>query len=80
MNVQTSWRLLTTAPITAGIFLGDLLIATIERVVCPNTGVLSFELRTVSEVRRFAELPDAMRLMGIDGKLPNHHTACAVRL
>ena len=80
MNVQTSWKLLNTAPITAGIFLGDLVIATIERVVCPNTGTLSFELRTVSEVRRFAQLPDAMRLMGIDGKLQNHHAARAVRL
>ncbi len=75
MNVQTSWKLVGGEAITAGIFLGDLLIGKVVRKQCPVTGALSFELHTLGDVRHFAELHEAMLAVGIDGALRSHHSA-----
>ena len=75
VKLQTSWKLIGGEAITAGIYLGDLLIGKVVRTECPTTGAISFELLTLGGVRQFAELPDAMRVMGIDGPLQSRHAA-----
>jgi hypothetical protein len=79
MPLRTSWKLISIEPITAGIFLGELLIAKVVRLECCNTGALSFELWTLGGVRQFAELPDAMRVMGIEGTLRHRHAELTER-
>jgi hypothetical protein len=75
MKLQTSWKLIGTQPITAGIFLGELMIGKVVRMGCRTTGAISFELSTLGGARQFAELPDAMDVMGIDGPLLSQHAA-----
>ena len=79
MKMQTSWKLLGGLPITAGIYLGDLLIGTVVRVECCATAAISFELRTLGGVRLLAALPDVMRVMGIDGPRQSRHAALMER-
>jgi hypothetical protein len=78
MKRQPTWKLIAGEGITAGIFLGDILIGKVARIQCQNTGAISYELRTLGEVRRFAELPEAMRAMGIDGDVRHSHASLAM--
>ena len=66
METQRSWKLIDTQPITAGVFSGMSLVATVVRVdAMPGRPRATFILTLNNEAIEFVEFQDALKAAGV---------------